>query len=86
MADRVKVRDKLVLDTLEEVLERMRLDGLTPPEAMMVAELLLWQLVDNLLKLAPADALEKLRGAALRGVLRLESRIKAWPTKTEDKH
>lgn len=83
---RVEIRDRIVLDALEEILEKLKTDGLTPPEAMMVAELLLWQLVDNLLKLAPPPAVEKLRAAAMRGVLRIESRIQAWPSKTQDKH
>lgn len=83
---KVEIRDRLVLDTLEEILEKLKTDGLTPPEAMMVAELLLWQLIDNLLKLAPAPLLERLRATALRAILRIESRVKAWPTRTEDKH
>lgn len=83
---KVTIRDRLVLDTLEEVLEKFKNDGLTPPEAMMVTELLTWQLIDNLLKLAPEGALvERLRAAALRGIVRLESRIKAWPAKVEDR-
>lgn len=85
MVDRVSIRDRLVLDTLEEILEKMRLDDLTPPEAMMVAELLLWQLIDNLLKLSPPESVERLRATAMRGVHRIESRVEAWPLKTENK-
>jgi hypothetical protein len=80
-----RVRDQLILDTVNAFLERMNEDGLTPPEGLIVAELVLWQLCDNLMKLAPTERVEDMRLMALRKIVRLESRIKAWPARVEDR-
>lgn len=82
---RVVIRGEVVGAELDAIMERFRESGISPPEGMMVAELLLWTLIENLLKMAPPGELEKLRATALRHCIRLESRVNAWPARIEDR-
>lgn len=81
----VQIRREVVFSKMTEILDEFLNEGVSPPEAMLVAELLLWQLTDNLLKLSPPEHVEKLRQTAIRAIDRLKSRAMAWPTKLEDK-
>lgn len=72
-------REDVIADAVTTILSGLNQDGLTPMEGLVVAEILIGQLCTNLLKLAPPADVEKMRMVGLRSVLRIESRIKAWP-------
>lgn len=57
--------------------------GLTPPEALIAAEMIMFTLVENALKGAPeGPILAASKAQAARMLSRLLSRVEAWPADT----
>jgi len=81
------LRGSVVSEVVTQTVEGMEEMGLSPAEGMTAAELILWQLMENTMKLAPNE--ELLRQSKLlctRVIMRLTSRIEAWPAKTHERN
>ena len=75
-----------LVEMVREIVEdRMGSAGITPYEGMKVAELVLWTLIENSFKLAQNEDLrDQARLAAVRVLIRLQSRVEAWPAKPSE--
>lgn len=81
--DRTAFLVELVRDTVED---RLGGAGISPAEGMKVAELVLWTLIENTFKLAQTETLrEQAKLAAVRTLVRLSSRVEAWPAKPSER-
>jgi len=57
--------------------------GLNPAEGITAAEMIMWTLVENALKLSPNELIQKASKAqAARMLSRMLSRVEAWPADT----
>lgn len=82
-----KPRSEMIGPVVTEIVEGMGATDLTPQEAMIAAELILWTLMQNSMKLAAPSGPEMLAASkqvASRALLRISSRVEAWPAKVED--
>ncbi len=87
MPFRTNPRSGELADLVAEIVEGLGETGISPGEGMTVAELVLWTLMENSLKLAPTEGLvEGARIVAMRAVTRLSSRIEAWPAKPSERN
>lgn len=94
MADeRIKpdpVRSDVVADLVADTMKWLGESDVTPREGLVFAELLLWQLLERTIEQAAAlpDPEEMQRQAKLlcsRALIRLTSRVEAWPAKTHER-
>jgi hypothetical protein len=84
---RVALRNELVGEMVTEIVGGLDEAGLTPPEAMTTAEILLWTFMENTMKNAPgAEMQRQAKLLCTRVVMRLTSRIEAWPAKTTERN
>lgn len=81
------IRSELVGEMVTEIMAGLNDAGLTPPEAVTTAEVLLWTLFENTMQLAPNAEMQKQAKMLCSRVLnRLASRVEAWPAKTHERN
>jgi hypothetical protein len=81
-----EIRSQAVGEMVEEIVGQMNEAGLTVREALVVAETLLWFLFKRALDTsAPGGLQEATREALARVIVRITSRLQAWPAKVEDR-
>lgn len=94
----MSARGPIIQEAVEQILEGFKDLGLTPQEGDIVAELVLWNLMQNAMKMAAAiavdpaldpltfpDSVNLAREKNMRIILRLSSRVQAWPAKVEER-
>jgi hypothetical protein len=82
-ANRIVIRSGLVADFVEQTVLGMKDCGLNPAEGITAAEMIMWVLVENALKLSPNEMIQAASKAqAARMMSRLLSRVEAWPADT----
>lgn len=80
-------RTDALIEIVEEIVQGLGETGITPGDGMTVAELVLWTLMNNALQLARTPELqEQAKQIAMRCVVRISSRIEAWPAKPADRN
>lgn len=81
------LRSNLIIEAVTKTVEGMGEMGLSPQEAMTAAELIVWQFMENTIKLAPnPELLRQSKLLCTRVIMRLSSRVEAWPAKTTDRN
>lgn len=81
------IRGSVIQEAVTATVEGMGEMGLTPAEAMTAAELIVWQFMDNAMRLAPnPEMLRQSKLLCTRVIMRLTSRVEAWPAKTTERN
>jgi hypothetical protein len=81
------LRSGIVTEAVSATVQGMGEMGMSPPEALIAAELVLWTFIENGMKGSPTpDILLKTKEQAARVVARIASRIEAWPAKTHERN
>ena len=81
------LRNDVITEAVEAAVFGMEEMGMTPPEALIAAELILWTFMQNGMKLSPTpDILRQSKGQAARVLSRISSRVEAWPAQTTERN
>lgn len=81
--ERIVIRSTLVADFVEQTILGMKDCGLSPAEGITAAEMIMWMLVENALKLSPTEKIQQASKAqAARMMSRMLSRLEAFPADT----
>jgi hypothetical protein len=85
--NRQLIRSGFVADFVEQTIQGMNECGLNPVEGITAAEMIMFTLIDNALKMSTDDVvLQASKAQAARMLSRLLARVEAWPADTSRKN
>lgn len=83
---RLQLRNELIMEAVNACVQGMGDMDMTPMEALVAAEIVLWTFFENGLKLCPNEELvQQSKLQASRVLNRLAARVEAWPAKTTER-